>query len=63
MELTYYFNYDAAFLQAEKEFMDWGAGNDYLHGRRRMWAAEPFIKGRANCVENSTFTECAYGIP
>ena len=40
-----------------------GAGNDYLHGERRMWAAEPLIKGRANCAENSSFTECAYGIP
>lgn len=28
-----------------------------------MWAAEPLIKGRANCADNSSFTECAYGIP
>ena len=43
--------------------MDRGAGNDYLHGRKRMWAAEPLIKGRANCVEDSDFKECAYGVP
>lgn len=46
LEMTYYFNYDVAFLKAEKEYMEWGAGNDYIEGRKRMWAAEPLIKGR-----------------
>jgi hypothetical protein len=65
LEMTYYFNYDVAFLKAEKEYMEWGAGNDYIDGKKRMWAAEPLIKGRANCAEygNDTFAECGYGIP
>merc|ERR1712000_203284 len=59
-QMEYSFNYDRAFLDVEKDYME--QGGDVMDGTARWWAAEALIKGQAAC-NTTAVPVCSQGIP
>ncbi|CAD7970617.1 unnamed protein product [Amoebophrya sp. A25] len=59
LEVIFSLTFDRKFLDVEKEYMS--GSTDYVDGDIRLWAAEPFARGKALCSD--TITGCKQGIP
>ncbi len=61
LETTYQLIIDNKFLEVERDFMTQSAETDYVGGYPRLWAAEPYARGKGLC--DRKVRGCMQGIP